>query len=82
MINRYQTRGLNAWCTHRLIKGLIIPQLTSGIQVWENKRLITEAQTALNEIIWAAYGLESKIPTLAIQTEVGIPPLDLQVLGR
>jgi len=28
LTSRYQIGELNAWCTQRLIKGLIIPQLT------------------------------------------------------
>jgi len=82
MTNRYQLGGLNTWCTHRLIKGLVIPQLTYGIEVWENKATIVEAQVALNRIVRTAYGLERKVPTLAFQTETGIPPLDLLALGR
>jgi len=82
MTSRYQVGGLNAWCTHRLIMGLIIPQLTYGIEVWENKALIAEAQVALNKIVQTAYGLELKVPTLAFPTETGIPPLHLLALGR
>ena len=82
MTSRYQVGGLNAWCTHRLIKGLVLPQLTYGIEVWENKAMIAEAQVTLNKIVRAAYGIELKVPTIAIQTETGIPPLDLLTLGR
>jgi len=82
MTSRYQVGGLNAWCTHRLIKGLVLPQLTYGIEVWENKAMIAEAQVALNKIVRSAYGIELKVPTIAIQTETGIPPLDLLTLGR
>jgi len=82
MTRRYQVGGLNAWCTHRLIKGLVLPQLTYGIEIWENKAMIAEAQVALNRIVRTAYGIELKVPTLAIQTETGIPPLDLLALGR
>jgi len=80
--SRYQVGGLNAWCTHRLINGLILPQLTYGMEVLENKAMIAEAQVALNKIVRTAYVIELKVPTLAIQTEMGIPPLDLLALGR
>ena len=33
LTRRYQVGGLNAWCIHRLIKGLVFPQLTYGIEV-------------------------------------------------
>ena len=82
MTSRYQVGGLTAWCTHRLIKGLVLPQLTYGIEVWKNKAMIAEAQVALNKIVRTAYGIELKVPTIAIQTETGIPPLDLLTLGR
>jgi len=44
--------------------------------------MIAEAQVALNKITRTAYGIEPKVPTLAIQTETGIPPLELLALGR
>jgi len=34
LTSQYQIGRLNAWCTQRLLKGLIIPQLTYGIEVW------------------------------------------------
>jgi len=33
MTERYQIGGLNAWCTHRLIKGLVLPQLSYGVEL-------------------------------------------------
>jgi len=50
LTNRYQTGGLNTWTTLRLIKGLIIPQLTYGIEVWKTKGPIREAQTVLKTL--------------------------------
>jgi len=82
MTSRYQVAGLNAWCTHRLIKGLVLPQLTYGIEIWEHKAMITEAQVALNKVVRTAYRIGLKVPTLAIHTEKGVPPLDLLALGR
>ena len=66
LTNRYQTGGLNTWTTLRLIKGLIIPQLTYGIEVWKTKAPIREAQTVLNKIIRLAYCLETNTPLAAI----------------
>jgi len=77
LTSRYQTGGLNTWTTLCLIKGLIIPQLTYGIEVWKTKAPIREAQTVLNNIIRKAYGLETKTPLAAIHCELGIPPLTL-----
>ena len=73
----YQTGGLNAWSTHRLIKGLILLQLTYGIEVCESTTRIQENQVALNKIIRKAYGLKKKTPRDAMYRETGIPPLDL-----
>jgi len=75
LTNRYQTADLNTWTTLRLIKGLMIPQLTYGIKVWKTKAPIREAQTVLNNIIHKTYGLETKTPLAAIYCELGIPPL-------
>ena len=74
---RYQVSGLNIRCTQRLLKGRILPQLTYEIDVWTNKSHIKEAAKALHTIIRTAFGLETKTPMLAIDTELGIPPLDL-----
>jgi len=82
LTNRYQTGGLNTWTTLRLIKGLIIPQLTYGREVWKTKAPIREAQTVLNNIIRKAYGLETKTPLAAIYCELGIPPLILYTKHR
>ena len=60
LTSRYQIGGLNAWCTHRLITGLIMPQLTYGIETWGNKTMIREAQNALNNIIRKTFGIEKK----------------------
>jgi len=59
--SRYQMGGLDTWTTLRLIKGLIILQITYGIEVWKKKTTIREAQTVLNNIIHKAYGLETKL---------------------
>jgi len=48
LTERYKTGRLNAWTTWRLINGLIIPQLTYGIETWGKIGLIKEAQTTLN----------------------------------
>ena len=77
LTERYQIGGLNAWCTHRLIKCLILPQLTYGIEVWASVTRIQENQVVINKIIRKAYGLEKKTPRNAIYSEVGISPLDL-----
>jgi len=82
LTERYKTGGLNAWTTWRLINGLIIPQLTFGIETWGKKGLIKEAQTTLNQIVRRAFGLEKKTPTQAMWTELGIPPLDLYTKYR
>ena len=82
MTERYQIGGLNAWCTHRLIKGLVLPQLSYGIELWNTKGLIQETQTTLHKIMRNGFGLETKTPTLAMDTEVGIPPMDLYALQR
>jgi len=82
MTERYQVRGLNAWCTHRLIKGLVLPQLSYGIELWNTKGLIQEAQATLHKIMRNSFGLETKTPNLAIDTEIGIPPMDLYTLQR
>jgi len=82
LTSRYQVGGLNAWCTQRLIKGLIIPQLTYGIEVWSKKNHIKEAAKVLHGAMRNAFKLEIKTPTLAIDTELGIPPLDLYVKQR
>jgi len=80
MTERYQIGGLNAWCTHPLIKGLVLPQLSYGIELWNTKALIHEAQVALHRIMRNSFGLETKTPSLAIDTEIGIPPMDLYAL--
>ena len=82
LTTRYQTGGLNTWTTLRIIKGLIIPQLTYGIEVWDTKGPIREAQTVLNNIVRKAFGLETKTPLAAIYTELGIPPLLLYAKNR
>jgi len=82
LTSRYQTGGLNTWTTLRLIKGLIIPQPTYGIEVWKTKTPIGEAQTVLNNIVRKAYGLETKRPLAAIYCELGIPPLTLYTKHR
>jgi len=73
LTSRYQIGGLNAWCTQRLIKGLVIPQLTYGIELWSKKTHIKEVVKALHGAIRNAFKLETKTPTLAIDTELGIP---------
>jgi len=82
MTERYQIGGLNAWCTHRLIKGLVLPQLSYGIELWNTKGLIQEAQTTLHKIMRNSFGLETKTPILAIDAEMGIPPMDLYTRQR
>jgi len=82
LTSRYQIGGLNAWYTQSLIKGLIIPQLTYGIEVWSKKTHIMEAAKALHGAIRNASKLETKTPMLAIDTELGIPPLDLYAKQR
>ena len=82
LISWYQIGGLNALCTQRLIKGLIIPQLTYEIEVWSKKTHIKEAAKVLHGVMRNAFKLEIKTPTLAIDTELGIPPLDLYVKQR
>jgi len=79
LTSRYQTDGLNTWTTLRLIKGLIIPQLTGtyGIEVWTTMAPIRETQTVLNNIIRKAYVLATKTPLGAIYCELGIPLLTL-----
>ena len=72
LTERYQVRGLNAWCTHRLIKDLILLQLTYGIEVWESTTRIQENQVVLNKIVRKAYGLEKKTPSNAVYSETGI----------
>ena len=74
---RYQQGGLNTRTTLRLIKGLIIPQLTYGIEVWKTKKPIREAQGVLNNIVRKAFGLDTKTPLAALYSELGIPPLTL-----
>ena len=51
LTSQYQQGVLNTWTTLRLIKGLIIPQLTYGIEVWKTKKPIREAQGFLNNIV-------------------------------
>jgi len=82
MTERYQIGGLNAWCTHRLIKGLILPQLSYGVELWNTKGLIQEAQVTLHKIMRNSFGLETKTPTLAMDAEIRIPPMDLYALQR
>ena len=82
MTERYQISGLNAWCTHRLIKGLVLPQLSYGIELWNTKGLIQEAQKTLHKIVRNSFGLEVKTPVLAIDAEIGIPLMDLYALQR
>ena len=82
LTSRYQTGGLNTWTTLRLIKGLIMPQLTYGIEVWKTKKPIREAQGVLNNIIRKTFGLETKTPLAAIYSELGIPPLLLYTKHR
>jgi len=79
---RYQVGGLNTWCTQRLIKGIILPQLTYGIEVWANKGALKEVAKTLHLIIRNAFMIKKKTPILAIETELGIPPLDLYVKQR
>lgn len=76
---RYQKGGLNAWSTQRLIKGLILPQLTYGVAVWANKGKLKEAAKSLHTIIRRAFSLQTKTPSLAIETEIGISPHNLYV---
>ena len=61
---------------------MILPQLTYGIDVWANKGKIKKAAKSLHAVIRRAFGLQTKTPTLAIVTEIGIPPLDLYVPQR
>jgi len=82
LTSRYQIGGLNAWCTQRLIKGLVIPQLTYGIEVWSKKTHIKKPAKALHGAIRNAFKLETKTPTLAIDIELGISPLDLYAKQR
>jgi len=82
MTERYQIGVLNAWCTHRLIKGLVLAQLSYGRELWNTKGLIEEAQTTLYKIMRNSLGLETKTPNLAVDTEIGIPPMDLYALQR
>jgi len=82
LTTRYQTGGLNTWTTLRIIKGLVIPQLTYGIEVWDTKGPIREAQTVLNNIVLKAFGLKTKTPLAAIYTELGIPLLLLYARNR
>jgi len=60
----------------------MIPRLMYGIELWENKTMMDEVQARLNKIVCKAYGLEVKIPTLAIQTKMGMPSVDLLALGK
>jgi len=82
MTERYQIGGLNPCGTHRLIKGLILPQLSYGIELWNTKGLIQEAQATLHKIMRNSFGLETKTAILAVDTAIGIPSMDLYALQR
>ena len=69
----YQIAGLNAWCTHRLIKGLILPQLTYSIEVWNSVTRIQENQVVINKIIRKAFGLEKKTRVMSYIAKQAYP---------
>jgi len=52
----------------------VLPQLSYGIELWNTKGLILEAQTTLHKIMRNCFGLEMQTPNLAIDTEIGLPP--------
>jgi len=63
-------------------QGPDIPPLTYGIEVWAKKGALKEAAKGLHSIIRKAFMIEKKTPILAIETELGIRPLDLYVRQR
>lgn len=59
-----------------------MPQLTYGIETWGNKTMISEAQNTLNDITRKDFGIQKLVPNLAMYSETGIPPLDLNTKYR